>query len=234
MQNRVRTPRPFVVSHRHAQTAMGALRYASDRFLMLPLGAALAMVWANVGAESYFTFAQRFGFAVNEIGMAFFFALMAQEIVEAVMPGGALHTWRRWGLALIGAAGGIAGAGATYIGWVLFREEVLLVQAWPIACSVDIAVAYYCVRTVVRRASVLPFVLLLAIATDVFGMIVVAFNQAYVVRPPIASVLVATAIAVAAFIRARRVRMFWPYIAICGTASWWAMYWASADPGPLP
>ena len=36
-------------------------------------------------------FAHRLSFAVNEIGMAFFFALMAQEVVEAVMPGGALH-----------------------------------------------------------------------------------------------------------------------------------------------
>ena len=28
------------------------------------------------------------------------------------MPGGALHTWRRWGVALVAAAGGIAGAAA--------------------------------------------------------------------------------------------------------------------------
>jgi hypothetical protein len=71
-------------------------RTAFDRFLLLPLGALIALIWANTAAESYFIFAHRLSFAVNEIGMAFFFALMAQEVAEAVMPGGALHTWRRW------------------------------------------------------------------------------------------------------------------------------------------
>ncbi len=42
--------------------------------------------------------------------MAFFLALIAQEVFEALMPGGALHTWRRWGLPVIGALGGVAGS----------------------------------------------------------------------------------------------------------------------------
>ena len=33
---------------------------------------------------------------MNEVLMAFFFALIAQEIVEAVLPGGPFHSWRRW------------------------------------------------------------------------------------------------------------------------------------------
>ena len=44
--------------------------------------------------------------------MALFLGLLMQEVMEAMMPGGALHTWRRWGLALVAAAGGIVGAGA--------------------------------------------------------------------------------------------------------------------------
>jgi len=80
--------------HHDRHSARWLARYLLDRFLLLPLGAAIALVWANNYAESYFMFTSRLSFAVNEIGMAFFFALATQEIVEAVMPGGALHTRR--------------------------------------------------------------------------------------------------------------------------------------------
>src|SRR5262249_35832236 len=92
------------------------VRTVFDRFLLMPIGALIALIWANTASESYFVFAHRLSFAVNEIGMAFFFALMAQEVAEAVMPGGALQTWRRWSLAIVGALGGMAGAVAVYLG----------------------------------------------------------------------------------------------------------------------
>src|SRR5262245_65979044 len=76
-----------------------------DRFLLLPAGAVLALVWANTAPESYFVVTSRLAFFVNEIGMAFFFALLGQEILEAVMPGGALHPWRRWVMPIVGALG---------------------------------------------------------------------------------------------------------------------------------
>ncbi len=56
----------------------------------MPIGAVIALIWANTAAESYFHFAHRLSFFVNEIAMALFFALMAQEVYEATMPGGAL------------------------------------------------------------------------------------------------------------------------------------------------
>src|SRR5262245_65621522 len=90
------------------RSARWLARQLLDRFLMLPLGAAIALVWANTAAESYFWFTQWLAFPVNEIGMAFFFALATQEIVEAVMPRGALHTWRRWDPP-VAAAGGRTG-----------------------------------------------------------------------------------------------------------------------------
>ena len=72
--------------------------FTIDHFLLLPIGGLVAIVWANTGPESYFTSAHNFAFVVNEVGMALFFALVAQEVVEEVIPGGALHTWRRWTL----------------------------------------------------------------------------------------------------------------------------------------
>ena len=104
---------------------------------MLPLGAAIALVWANTAAESYFWFTQWLSFPVNEIGMAFFFALATQEIVEAVMPGGALHTWRHWGLPVAAAGGGIVGSVAVYLAFVTLSYEAVLTTAWPIASAID-------------------------------------------------------------------------------------------------
>ena len=83
-------PRPaWPWLHGHRQAAAW-LRFVTDRFLWLPLGAAIALVWANTAAESYFRLAHTLAFPVNEIGMAVFLGLITQEAIEAVMPGGAL------------------------------------------------------------------------------------------------------------------------------------------------
>ena len=78
------------------------------------LGTGIAILWINLERESYIGLAHRLHFLVNDIGMAFFFALMSQEATEAVMPGGALHTWRRWALPIVAAIGVMAGAVAVY------------------------------------------------------------------------------------------------------------------------
>src|SRR5262249_57988670 len=111
------------------------LRVVLDRFLLLPVGAAIALIWANTAAESYFVFADRISFFVNEIGMAFFFALMAQEVVEAMMPGGALHSWRARTMPIVAAAGGLAGAISVYLLFVHLQYEDVLAAAWPIAAA---------------------------------------------------------------------------------------------------
>src|SRR5689334_11383604 len=113
-------------------------RFIFDRYLLLPLGAAIALVWANTAGESYFRFAHALAFPVNEIGMALFLALVTQETIEALMPGGALHTWRRWGMPLLAALGGALGATLAYLTFVHFKHEEVLAQAWPIACAIDV------------------------------------------------------------------------------------------------
>jgi NhaA family Na+:H+ antiporter len=201
-------------------------RVLAERWLLLPVGALIAVVWANTAAESYFRFAERLAFPVNEIGMAFFLALVTQEVIEALVPGGALHTWRRWGMSLAAAAGGIAGTAFAYLAYVYLNHEDVLVQAWPIACSVDIAVSYYIVKAIFRRGSALPFVLLLAIATDAIGLGMLA------IWPPLSqdhlagALLVVAAVGVAVVMRRLSVRAFWPYLFVCGPLSWVGFYWA--------
>jgi NhaA family Na+:H+ antiporter len=72
---------------------------------VLPAGVVAALLWANLGFESYERFAGALEFVVNDVGMAFFFALAATEVVEAIAPGGALHTWRRAALPVVAAVG---------------------------------------------------------------------------------------------------------------------------------
>ena len=167
-------PRVGTVRRRHRRSTGLLVRFVLDRFLLLPLGAAIAIVWANTASESYFRFAHALAVPVNEIGMALFLGLIAQETFEAIMPGGALHTWRRWGLPVVAAAGGFAGAAVVYLGYVHLRHEQVLGQAWPIACAIDVAAGYYLLKLIYPRSPALPFLLVLALATNAAGLAVLA------------------------------------------------------------
>ena len=103
-----------------------AARFAIDHYLVVPFGAILAVIWANTAPEGYFGFAQSLSFVVNEIGMALFVALIAQELLEAVMPGGALHTWQRVLLPVIAAIGGAILAVLSYVFYLRLVGEVML------------------------------------------------------------------------------------------------------------
>jgi NhaA family Na+:H+ antiporter len=208
--------------HRRKAPARLLMRVA-NRYLALPLGVAIAFVWANTAPESYFVVAHSLAFPVNNIGMALFVGLIMQEIVEATMPGGALHSWRRWSLALIGAAGGVAGSAGVYLAYVFGHHEAVLAPGWPIACAVDIAAAYYVLKTILPRSGALPFVLLLAIATDLFGMVMVALSHPAVRGAGGGAALMALALGSAGAMRAMKVRAFWPYLLMCGTLSWLAL-----------
>ena len=67
---------PWLHGHR---LAAASLRFVTDRFLWLPLGAAIALVWANTAPDSYFRLAHTLAFPVNEIGMAVFTSDDAKE-----------------------------------------------------------------------------------------------------------------------------------------------------------
>jgi NhaA family Na+:H+ antiporter len=210
------------IGRRRRQAAPRLLEYIEHRFLALPLGAAIAVVWANTAAEAYFAAAQSMTFVVNEIAMACFFGLIMQEVIEATMPGGALHSWRRWSLALVGAAGGVAGSTGVYFLYVHGHHESILAGGWPIACAVDVAAAYYVLKTIAPKSGLLPFVLLLAIATDLFGMVVVAPRHPAAATQAGGAMLFMAALALAAVMRAVKVRAFWPYLVVCGALSWLA------------
>jgi NhaA family Na+:H+ antiporter len=205
-------------------TAGALFRFTLDHFLFLPLGGLLALIWANTRPESYFTLAQDAAFVVNEIGMALFFALITQEIVEELMPGGALHSWKRWTLPAVAAIGGLAGSAFVYLAYVAVHYETVLAPGWPVAGAIDIAFAYFIVKSIFRRHAAVSFFLLLAITADALGMFAIAPRQAFVNVLPGGSALMVAAVALAFVFRQGKVRTFWPYLAICGPLSWWALY----------
>ena len=205
-------------------TAGALFHFTIEHFLLLPIGGLIALVWANTRPESYFTMAHNLSFIVNEVGMALFFALITQEIVEEVMPGGALHTWRRWTLPAVGAVGGTLGAAAVYLAYVGFNYELVLSPGWPAAAAIDIAFAYFIVKAIFRRHAAIPFLLVVAIASDALGMFAIAGRHAFVEVRPGGTALMAAAVGLAFMFRQLKTRTFWPYLAICGPMSWWALY----------
>ncbi len=224
------TTHPHVAHRRHHQAMGRFARITIERFLLIPIGALIALIWANTAPESYFLVAHRLSFYVNEIGMALFFALLAQEVYEATMPGGALHSWRRWGMPVVGAAGGIAGAVAVFLAYLYLHHEPGPSPAWPIACAIDAAATFYVLKTIMPHHPALPFAVLLAIVTDVVGMAVVAPQSLVLHTRAGGVVLVIGALVLAALMRAFKVRTFWPYLVFCGTALWIAFDWEGLHP----
>ena len=203
---------------------LGAVQFATEHYLLLPAGAALALLWANAAPESYFTLAHALAFPVNEILMALFVAVATQELIEATMAGGALHQWRRWLLPVAGAAGGVAGAALSYLAFVNWKYELMLRDGWPVATAVDLAFAYFVVKSIFRRHAAIPFLLLLGIATTLFGTLAIAFRGPAPVIVPGAAALMALAIGTAAVLRHLRVHAIWPYLCLAGPLSWLALY----------
>lgn len=213
----------------HTKTAR-AVDFIAERYLLLPAGALLAVVWANALPESYFRFSVLAAFPVNEVLMAFFFALIAQEIVEAVLPGGALHSWRRWIVPVAAAAGGLVGAGLVYVSYVGLSYQAQLEPAWPVACAVDLVAGYYLLKAIFGRSSAVPFLLVLGIVTNGVALMVVALRYDPVEIRPGAGALLMAALALAYVFRRLKVRAFWPYFAVCGSMSWLAFYWGALRP----
>jgi NhaA family Na+:H+ antiporter len=207
-----------------------AAQFVLDRFLLLPIGAAIALVWANTFAESYFRMSQTLAYAVNEVGMALFLGLIVEEAYEEMMPGGSLHRMSRLITPIVAAAGGFAGSALVFLAYVNLKYELVLAQAWPAATAVDVAAAYYLARVIWRQRSVAAFVLMLALATDAFGLVFVVAGQQGVQQVPLALAVMASAIATAWVLRQAKVTSLAAYLLIPGALSWMACYLAGIFP----
>jgi len=218
--------------HRVRTTVPRLSRFAVEHLLLLPLGALVALVWVNTAPESYYRFTFAISFAVNDVAMMLFFALMTKEVVEATAPGGVLHPWRRAMLPVVASIGVTALPALIHVRMVQVLDEPMLSIGWPVSLATDLAITYFIARIIFRpHHPVIPFLLLLGIASDALGFVSLAlFNPMRQVHLTSSVLILAGAIAIAAALRSLRVRSFWPYLLGAGSVSWFGFFWSGLHP----
>jgi NhaA family Na+:H+ antiporter len=217
---------------RRLRTAAPRLsQFALEHLLLLPLGAAIALVWVHVDPERYFQFRYAASFLVNDVAMVFFFALMTKEVVEATAPGGVLHSWRRALLPIAGAIGATIVPALMHVRAVAALDEPMLAAGWPIPFAVDIAFGYLVARIIFRRHPAIPFFILLAIASNALGFGALALAQATGGLNLAGGVmLLVIAMSIAGGLRRAGVKNFWAYLLTAGALSWFALFWSGLHP----
>jgi Na+:H+ antiporter, NhaA family len=219
--------------HRPArQTRLPLLwHFAAEYLLLLPLGAAIALVWANLAPESYFRTTFAIDFAVNDVAMVLFFGLIMKEVAEATAPGGVLHPWRRAALPLVAALGLTIMPALVYRAVVPIFDEPRMLEGWPAVFAVDLALGYFLTRVLFGRHPAVPFFVLIAICANGLAVIALATAGAAAhARFAVVLPLMAGAAAAALALRRARIRSFWPYVLIGGSLSWCGLYFGGFAP----
>jgi Na+:H+ antiporter, NhaA family len=213
-------------------TTTVVLQYILDNSLLLVAGAVIALVCANADIEQYTRFTQATRFVVNDIGMVFFFAMATKEVYEATLPGGPLSSGRQAAVPVLAAIGGMAAPASIYAlsVWLAGRPE--LMRGWAIPCATDIAFSYLVARFIFRTGHpAIPFLLLLAIADDALGLLVLAifYPSGTLALAPLFGLLGA-ALAFALLLRRWGVESFWLYIFGPGALSWVGLHLGGIHP----
>ena len=251
--------------------------FLTNYSLLLIIGALIALVWANTNPETYHHFVEfviwdhapighlhdgyrtlTLHYLVNDLLMAFFFAIAAKEVWEAVILKEGSLRGKKAATPLIATAGGMIGPIAVYLGLaMMFGSDTFdaVKNGWAIPTATDIAFSYLVGRIVFGAGHpAIRFLLLLAIADDAGGLIILAiFYPSGELAP--AWLLVSLAAAVGVFVLAnwlprhldrgdqlrrnstwvRTKLTFWPYL-IAACISWYAFQQSGIHPalGLLP
>jgi NhaA family Na+:H+ antiporter len=215
---------------------LSALRRLSafviDRSLLLVAGTLLALAWANLAPATYARASHVLHFAVNDVAMVFFFALAAKEIVEATRAGGPLASPREAAVPLLGAAAGMIVPALLYVaGAVAFGRPELL-RGWAVPCATDIAFSYLVARAIFpRRHPAVPFLLLLAVADDALGLVVLAaFYPTRQLSPLMIAAGAVPALLLAWWLRRRGTESYWPYVLGAGSLAWAGLFLGGVHP----
>lgn len=199
-----------------------------------------------------------FHYLVNDILMAFFFAIAAKEVWEAVILKNGSLRGKKAATPLFATVGGMLGPITVYLGLALFLGPAKfgeVANGWAIPTATDIAFSYLVGRLVFGAAHpAVRFLLLLAIADDAAGLIILAiFYPSGELAPSWLFLSFGAAIAVYALFNwlprkldagnqarpkstfVRQKLSFWPYL-LAGAASWYGFAQSGLHPalGLLP
>jgi NhaA family Na+:H+ antiporter len=201
-------------------------------------------------------------FLINDIFMVFFFGVAAKEITQSVLPGGALNPPSKAVNPILGTLGGVIGPIISYLILVTVFMQIGMLDAagitnplgslasafapggeldaaghiyrgWGVPTATDIALAWLIARVVFGSSHpAVNFLLLLAIADDAIGLMIIAIfypNPAHPVMPVFLLLLV-LGMAVAFGLRKMGVRNWIPYVAVGGLLAWLGLINASLHP----
>lgn len=175
----------------------GLWHFLTSYSLLLVFGTLIALVWANTDAASYHHFVEfelwnpapigeaRGGhraltvhYLFNDLLMALFFATAAKEVWEAVILQNGSLRGKKAATPLFSTLGGMLGPLTVYLSLatILGSETYQAVSnGWAIPTATDIAFSYLVGRLVFGAGHpAVRFLLLLAIADDAAGLIVLA------------------------------------------------------------
>lgn len=206
--------------------------FVLNNSLLLLAGTIAAVVWANVDLTAYEHIAHPLHFWVNDVGMVFFFALAAKEVFEATLPGGPLASTAQAISPLAAAVGGMLMPAVIYLALASTLGPPELIHGWAIPCATDIAFSAMIARVIFPGGHpAIPFLLLLAIADDALGLIILAiFYPSGPLSVTVLAILMTAALVVAFWLRHRGIRSFWPYVMAPGALSWAALYLGGFHP----
>ncbi|MFV0245776.1 MAG: Na+/H+ antiporter NhaA [Qingshengfaniella sp.] len=256
--------------------------YVTNYSLLLISGAILALIWANINPHSYHDFVEfvifddffighahmgddghihrtlTLHYLVNDVLMAFFFAIAAKEVWEAVILDNGSLRGKKAATPLVATAGGMIGPISVYLGLALvLGSETFdaVFRGWAIPTATDIAFSYLVGRIVFGAGHpAVRFLLLLAIADDAAGLIILAIFYPSSELAPV-WLLLSFGASLAVFVAfnwlprvmdrgdqlrknstwVRKTLGFWPY-ALAGALSWYGFQEAGIHPalGLLP
>ena len=250
--------------------------------LLLIGGAILALIWANISPDSYHHFTEfvliedffighihddghghvsrtlTLHYLVNDVLMALFFAIAAKEVWEAVILKNGSLRGKKAATPLFATLGGMVGPISVYLGIAYFLGSTTfdaVANGWAIPTATDIAFSYLVGRLVFGAGHpAVRFLLLLAIADDAAGLLILAIFYPSAALAPV-WLLLSVFAAVGVYVlfnwlprrldrgdqkrpRSTWVRgklSFWPY-AIAGCLSWYGFQESGLHPalGLLP
>jgi len=171
-------------------------------------------------------------FLINDILMAMFFAIAAGEVWEALLPGGSLSNPRKAATPLLATIGGIVGPAGLYLLASMYMGSTeIYADGWAIPCATDIAFSYLVARMIFGGSHpAIAFLLLLAIADDAIGLLILAVFYPSNPIEPVWFLLTLTALLLCWFFRKKKIHSFWPYLLIPGTLCWLSFDLAGIHP----